>query len=169
MTAIEPTSGEGLDDTLESYSRIGDPDGVFPRILGHVPAYAEAIWDAMAEALFHGNVDHRLKEIMRIQLARTAEDPYFSQLRSPVAMEAGLTEDRIEAGVADFEDDPGFTDAEKWALRYSYLMYRAPEQVDADFYEKGKRHFSEAQIMEMGGLIAVHYGMSVFMRTLVNE
>ena len=45
-------------------------------------------------------------------------------------------------------------------------MYRAPEQVNASFYDEGKQHYSEAQIMEIGGLIAIHYGMAVFMRTL---
>ncbi len=45
-------------------------------------------------------------------------------------------------------------------------MYREPEKVDAAFYDEGKRHFTEAQIMELGGMIAVHYGMQVFMRTL---
>ena len=78
----------------------------------------------------------------------------------------GLTEERIEAGCGDFENDPGFTDAEKWALRYAWLMYREPKKLNAEFYGEGKKHFSEAQIMELGGFIAIHYGMQVFMRTL---
>ncbi|MDH3499796.1 MAG: hypothetical protein OEM97_06710, partial [Acidimicrobiia bacterium] len=96
-------------------------------------------------------------------------DPYFAGIRSGPAITAGLTEDRIEAALGDFENDPQFTDAEKWALRYAYTMYREPELIDAAFYDEGKRHFSEAQIMEIGALIAVHYGMYVFMRTLQND
>lgn len=170
MPAIDPVDRETADamlsDELASFARLGDDDGTFVRILAHVPDYAEALWGAMSEALFEGNVDHRLKEIIRIQLARTAKDPYFSNLRSRPALDAGLTEDDIDAGQEDFEDDPRFTDAEKWALRYAYLMYREPEKVDAAFYDEGKRHFSEAQIMEIGGLVAIHYGMDVFMRTM---
>jgi alkylhydroperoxidase family enzyme len=170
LPAIEPIEDAGeLGPTVESFARLGDDDGLFARILAHVPDYAEAIWGAMAEALFEGNVDHRLKEIVRIQLAATAGDPYFSTLRSRPATEAGLSEERITAALGDFEDDPQFSDAEKWALRYAYLMYREPEKVDAAFYDEGKRHFSEAQIMELGGLIAVHYGMAVFMRTLADR
>jgi alkylhydroperoxidase family enzyme len=45
-------------------------------------------------------------------------------------------------------------------------MYLAPEQVDAAFYAELKRHYSEAQIMELGAFIAFHYGMQAFMRTL---
>ncbi len=157
---------ERLGPAFEFMERLGDADGRFAKILAHVPGYAEAITGAMAEALFEGGVDHRLKEIIRIQLARTARDPYFSALRSQPAITAGLTEEQIEAGREDFEDDPHFTDAEKWALRYAHLMYRDPKKVDAAFYDEGKKHFTEAQIMELGGLIAIHYGMQVFMRTL---
>lgn len=174
MTAIQPVGrneaeARGLGDEMRSLSRLGDPDATFLRILAHVPNYAEALWGAMSEALFEGNVDHGLKEIVRVQVATTAGDPYFSRLRSRPALDTGLTENDIDAGREDFEDHPRFTDAEKWALRYAHLMYRKPEKVDAAFYDEGKQHFSEAQIMELGGLIAIHYGMNVFMRTLQPE
>ena len=45
-------------------------------------------------------------------------------------------------------------------------MYREPGKLNAEFYDEGKRHYSEAQIMELGGFIALHYGLQVFMRTL---
>lgn len=169
MPLIEPldeTPSPELAAVFASFEQLGDDRATFPRILARAPRYAEALWGAMAEALFEGNVDHRLKEMIRIQLARTAEDPYFANLRSKQALAGGLTEDRIDAASGDFEHDPQFSDAEKWALHYAHLMYRHPEQIDAAFYDEGKRHFTEAQIMELGGLIAVHYGMQVFMRTL---
>jgi hypothetical protein len=34
------------------------------------------------------------------------------------------------------------------------------------FTPPAKRHYTEAQIAELGALIAFHYGMQVFMRTL---
>lgn len=164
----EQAEQRALTDTDASFVRLGDDETVFTRILGHAPGYAEAMWGAMAEALFDGGVDHTLKELVRIKLATIAGDPYFSTLRSAPARAAGLTEERIAAGLGDFENDPQFSDSEKWALRYASLMYTEPESVDAGFYEEGKRHFSEAQIMELGGLIATHYGMAVFMSTLTD-
>jgi len=173
MTLIDPVERsqaeeQGLTSRLEAFAVLGDDSSTFIRILARAPGYAEALWDAMAEALFVGNVDHSLKEIIRIQLATTAEDPYFSSLRSKQAIEAGLTEDRITAGSGDFVNDPQFTDAEKWALDYAYRMYRTPETVDAAFYEAGKQLWSEPQIMEIGGLVAIHFGLQTFMRTLAS-
>ncbi|MDH3259499.1 MAG: hypothetical protein OEM84_00855 [Acidimicrobiia bacterium] len=171
MSIIEPIDDElaeerRLTDLLETSGERELNDELFLRILGHVPGYAEAIHDAMYQSHVLGDVDHRLKEIIRIQLARTAGDPYFAGLRSGRATAEGLTEERIDAGSADFEHSPEFSQAEKWALRYAYLMYRRPEELDRSFYDEGKLHYTEAQIMELGGLIALHYGMQVFMRTL---
>jgi len=171
MSVIEPIERDlalqqGLGDFFGSCEKLGVSDELFPRILGHVPGYAEAIYEAMYQSHALGNVDHSIKEIIRIQLARHAQDPYFSALRSKQALAAGLDEERIDAGSGDFENDPQFTAAEKWALRYSHLMYRDPAKIDSAFYEEGKEHFTEAQIMELGGMIALHYGMQVFMRTL---
>ena len=78
----------------------------------------------------------------------------------------GLNEDRIEAGCRDYEDSDLFNEAEKSALRYADQMYLDPSKVDAAFYAELKRHFTEAQIMELGAFIAFHYGMQIFMRSL---
>lgn len=159
----------GLGNLIARSQADGVPGGRFVRLLGQVPGYAEAICDAMRESHVKGHVDHRLKEIVRIQLARSAEDPYFAGLRSTRAVDEGLTEEMIEAGSADFEQDDSFSEGEKWALRYAYLMYRSPERIDQAFYEDGKRFFTEAEIMELGGMIALHYGMQRFMATLPAE
>ena len=171
MPFIEPLSNNlnsqpGFGKLLKRSEEIQVPDELFVRILAHAPGYAKALHDAMHMSHVEGNVSHKLKEIIRIQLSRKAEDTYFSNLRSEKAKEEGLTEDRIEAGCGNFENDSEFTCAEKWALRYAYLMYREPKKVNADFYDEGKKYYSEAQIMELGSFIALHYGMQVFMRTL---
>jgi len=107
-----------------------------------------------------------LKEIIRLQLTRRSGDPYFAQLRSVKAREAGLDEATIKAGCDDYERSKLFTEKEKWALRYADQMYMNAASVDAEFYAGMKQHYTEPQIMELGAFIALHYGMQVFMRTL---
>ena len=155
-----------LQTLLDRCEALGVPDARFTRVLARVPGYAKALLTAMLISHSEGNIDHRLKEIIRVQLARIAGDPYFAKLRSAQARQQGLAEARIEAGAADFEYDAGFTSAEKWALRYAREMYTNPEKVDAAFYAEGKKHYSEAQIMELGAFIAFHYGMQAWARTL---
>lgn len=155
-----------LQALLQRCEELGVPDAAFIHTLARVPAYAKALLTAMLTSHTEGNIDHRLKEIIRVQLARTAGDRYFTALRSSLAREQGLNEARIDAGSGRFEDDASFTDAEKWALRYAREMYTNPENVNAAFYAEGKTHYSEAQIMELGAFIAFHYGMQAWARTL---
>ena len=74
-------------ELIERCERLGVPDSLFPRILARVPDYAKALLRAMLLSHTEGNVDHKLKEIIRVQLARRAGDPYFARLRSAQAHE----------------------------------------------------------------------------------
>jgi alkylhydroperoxidase family enzyme len=171
MPHIEPLRPDEISDPellalIARGEALGVPDALFPRILARAPAYAKALLRALLVSHAEGNVAHRLKETIRVQLARTAGDAYFAGLRSAQAAKEGLDEDTIAAGSGKFQDDPRFTAAEKWALRYAREMYLNPEKVDAAFYDEGRKHYSEAQIMELGAFIAFHYGMQAFSRTL---
>lgn len=171
MPHIEPLDQAQISDPellalMARAEELGVPDALFTRIVARVPSYAKVLLNALIVSHAQGSVDHRLKEIIRIQLARFAGDPYFSALRSKRALAAGLDEATIDAGCGDYDDDPRFTEAEKVALRYADQMYLDPQKVDSAFYDEMKRHYTEAQIMELGGFIAFHYGMQVFMRTL---
>ena len=171
MAIINPVPLDQLDQEkfqtrLELAQELLVPDTLFIQIMAHAPGYGEALFDAMYQSHALGNVDHALKEIIRIRLARLAKDPYFGTLRSKKAIDLGLTEERIEAGCGDFESSDLFSDAEKWALNYAKLMFTEPMKVNAECYDLGKTFYSEPEIMELGALIAFHYGLQMFMRTL---
>lgn len=167
ITPLAPSeiTDEKVKPFLDKAAELGVPDARFVGIMAQAPGQALPVMDAMMESLA-GDVDPKLKEVIRVRLARQAGDPYFAGMRSKKAIEAGLDEDTIEAGCGDFEADDRFTDAEKWALRYAALMYTEPQKVNAAFYEEGKKYYSEAEIMEIGTFIAFHYGLQVWVRTL---
>ena len=171
MPNIQPVPMESITDPelrelVTRCEQLGVPDALLPRILARVPSYAKAMLRALLMSHTEGNIDHRLKEIIRVQLARFAGDPYVSALRSKRALAEGLDEETIAAGSGDYDEDERFTEAEKLALRYADLMYLDPGSLDKAFYDQLKSHYSEAQVMELGAFIAFHYGMQCFMRTL---
>ena len=153
-------------ELMEEALHLGIPGEKFILILARVPSYAKAILKAMIIGFNQGNIDHRIKEVMRVQLARFAGDSYSGQLRSKRAIQEGLEEDLIDSGSNDYEDDERFSEAEKVALRFSDQMYLDPKKVDKYFYDEMKKHYSEAQIMELGGFMVLQYGMQTFIRTL---
>ena len=167
---IPPASAASIQDPelqalIERCAALGVPDTGFTHLIARVPDYAKTLLKAMLLSHTEGNIDHRLKEIIRVQLARTAGDTYFATLRSRRAREQGLNETTIDAG-RSASSATQFSAAEQWALRYAREMYTNPENVDAAFYTEGKRHYSEAQIMELGAFIAFHYGTQAWTRTL---
>lgn len=171
MTRIAPLamseiSDPELRDLIARGEALGVPDALFGRILARAPAQAKPLIKALLMSHAEGNVDHKLKEVIRIQLARFAGDAYFADLRSKRAKEDGLAEARINAGSEDYEDSPLFSEAEKSALRYADQMYLDPHKVDEAMYADLKQHWSEPQIMELGAFIAFHYGMQLWMRSL---
>jgi hypothetical protein len=172
MTHIAPLPREAITDPemLELMAQgeaLGVPDDVFPRLIARAPEQAKPIMRALLMSFTQGNVDHKLKEIIRVLLARFADDKYFASLRSLKARAAGLTEARIDQGCFDYEDaSKGFSEAEKCALRFADLMYLDADQIDKAFYDNMKIYWSEAQIMELGSFMVCHYGMAMFMRSM---
>ena len=163
---VEELRNPELNALVDRCTALGVPDSTFAGILAHAPEYAKALLRALLISHAEGRIDHRLKEVIRVQLARIAGDTYFAGLRSTRARGLGLDEETITAAAGRFDTDPRFTAAEKWALRYARNMYLDPEKVNAAFYAEGKRHYAEAEIMELGAFIAFHYGMQVFMRAM---
>jgi alkylhydroperoxidase family enzyme len=167
ITPVEPDAADAeLASLIARAARAGVPGPLFSGILARSPVHARALLRAMLISHTEGSVDHRLKEMVRIRLARIAGDSYFAALRSSVALGQGLDEATIAAALGDFENDPRFTPAQRVALRYADRMYRSPSEVDDALYAELKKHYSEAQIMELGAFMALHYGMQAFMRTM---
>lgn len=164
MAFIQPVPMDQIEDAelrdlIKRCDELGVPDATFGQILAHKPEQAKTSLNVMLHCHFEGTVDHKLKEIIRIQLARFAEDAYFASLRSRQAMADGLTEEMIEAGCDDYDDSPLFTEAEKCALRFAEQMFLDASKVDAAFYDEMKSHFTEAQVMEIGTFLAIHFGI----------
>ena len=167
MSHIAPLPREAITDPemielIAQSEKLGMPDDLFPRIIVRTPEQAKPLMRALLLSHAQGNVDHRLKEIIRVLLARFANDKY---LRG-VTLAQGSRYARIDAGCYEYESDASFTEAEKWAPRYADQMFLDATKIDAAFYNELKKHYSEPQIMELGAFIAFHYGMQMFMRSI---
>ena len=74
------------------------PGSAFARILAHDPDRAKTTLRVLLMAYTEGDLDLRLKEILRVQLARFVEEPYSASLRSQPAQRAGVTEAELDDG-----------------------------------------------------------------------
>ena len=85
MTIIEPIpldmlNKEKFQTRLDLARELMVPDTLFIQIMAHAPGYGEALFDAMFQSHAIGNVDHSLKEIIRIRLTTISKDSYFAKV-----------------------------------------------------------------------------------------
>ncbi len=163
---LEDIRDPELRDLIVKCEELGVPGPVFPRVVARAPAQAKVVLAQLLEAHTQGNVPHRLKELMRIQLARFVDDPHFASLRSKQAVADGMTEEMIDAATDDYEDSEMFSEAERMALRFSEQLFLDADKVDNIFYDQMREHYSDAQIMEIGAFVATYYAIQLFMKTL---
>ena len=158
----------GLRALIARSEETGIADSRFVRLMAHVPGYAEALHDALDRSADGGHGRSRTERDHPYPARQARGRSLFRVF--PVearAREDGLTEERIEAGCGDFETDDRFTPGREMGapLRLADVP-RSPKKVDKAFYDEGKSHYSEAQIVELGAFIAFHYGMQIFLGTL---
>jgi alkylhydroperoxidase family enzyme len=65
----------------------------------------------------------------------------------------------------NFERSDRFTPEQKTALKYTSMLVWDPEGVDDALWAELRRHFSDAQIVELGSFIAVTYGQQRLIKT----
>ncbi len=70
------------------------------------------------------------------------------------------------AAVVNWRDSPVFSEAERAALEYAERVTRTDQNVDDACFAALKRHYSEAQIVELTAAIAFENFRSKFNPTL---
>ncbi len=137
-------------------------------IMARHPALMDAV-GALVGALYGaGAVDPALKRLIGEATSKAAGCFYCSAHAAKGAKTLGVDAARIEA-VWNFEDSDLFTDAERAAIRVAMKSGMSPnETTDEDFAEL-KRHFSDDEIVEIVGVIAMFGFLNRWNSTLQTE
>ena len=136
-------------ELIASAERTGAPD---PRVVsimtrGKAGRAWVRYWNSL---LYDGVLPHPLKEMCRILISMEHRCGYCSTVRSKVAQEQGLTEDKVRE-LFDFETSDLFDERERAALRYAHRFKASDHGVDSDeAYDDLRNHFNDEEIIELG-------------------
>ena len=114
--------------------------------------------------VFHGGlVPLRIKELVRLRLSTVHGCRFCNQGNRVDAMAAGLTAADIDA-LDDYPASSLGAD-EKAALRLAdqMLLTNPGGELDEELYNELRRHFTDAQILELGVVLGVLAGMAKFL------
>lgn len=144
VAAIQPDNLTDLEQGLTRY-------------FAHCPEQALGLM-GFGGALKRGrSLPERLVELVRLRVA------FFNQCRSCMAIRyADAVADGVTEGLVCSLERPqeaeNLTAAEKAAIRYGELMATDHLAIDDTVYAELRRHFTEAQIVELGMTVAFFVG-----------
>jgi len=143
----------------------GAPDPLCARI--YVRSEAGRNWLRMWSELLNGGIlPIPLKEMVRVLISMKHFCGYCSTVRSNIAIDRGLTEEKLLATM-DFENNSMFDEREKAALRFATLFKNSDDGIDSDnAYDDLKKCFTEEEIIELALLCAQTDGVGKFARSL---
>ena len=159
MARIEPLPPETtpeLKETFETYARyLGyPPNSVLimqhrPKLVKALAQMAQAVWDKDSE------VNLGFKRLVAYMASRTHGCNYSMAHAAEASHRVGMDEAKLEA-VIDYRVSPLFSAAERVALDYAVAAASQPNGVTGELMGKMKQHWTDAQIVEITGVIALN-------------
>lgn len=116
--------------------------------------------DFYAGIFFGGNVPQRYKQLARLELSLLHGCRTCNKQNVPGALQAGITQAQVDA-MDDFESGP-FTEAEKAVIAYAdeVALTNAAGRMSHELYARLRQHFSDADLLELGTVMAIISGMA---------
>lgn len=144
-------------DTLNGLA--GEP--TFVEVFATNPDMLEFVMGPFyAGVFFGGKVEQRYKQLARLKLSLLHGCRTCNKQNVPGALAAGITQQQVDA-IDTFENGP-FTEAEKAVLAYAdeVALTNPGGRMTPALYARLRRHFTEADMLELGVTMAVISGMA---------
>ena len=150
---------------LEESRRYGTPRLESQAVRAHVPAVLRSFAQSWQAVFRDGVLDHSIKELARVYVAKTLECGYCAGQRSHLGAQAGLTEREFD-DLIDFRASTVLGEREKAALLWAEAIAWDAGLADDSVWEKLHAHFTEPELVELGYFIGLTMGQQKFLKTL---
>jgi len=123
----------------------GKRESHFFRAMAHRPEVLRAFVPLYGAVVGAGTVERRIKELVYLTCSYANQCAYCTAAHTASGQKAGITEEELRALQA--EQDHGFSEAERAAIRYARELTRTADAAEsrAEF----KRHFNDEQMVEI--------------------
>ncbi|MGE0218753.1 carboxymuconolactone decarboxylase family protein [Mycolicibacterium sp.] len=164
VNAAEITDPEIL-SLLEDSRTYGTPRLESQSIRARVPAVLKTFAATWQQTFRDGVLDHSVKELARVFIAKSLECGYCAGQRSHLGAAAGLTEREFDE-VIEFRQSTILSDREKAALKWAEAIAWDPGLADDEVWAELHAHFTEPELVELGYFIGLTMGQQKFLKTL---
>jgi len=166
ISYVDPSTvtDEAMLKELDRCRREGTPRPESQAIRAHVPATFWSFANTWRDVFHNGVADHNIKELCRVYVSRSVLCEFCGNQRSMKSAKTGLIEDDYRE-LIDFESSPRYTEKQKAALAYAECITWDLPSTD-DLWTRLRKHFSEAELVEIGYFVAITMGQQRWLRTL---
>jgi uncharacterized peroxidase-related enzyme len=143
-------SAELPPDLAEIYERFADAYGPFRNqvaVFAHVPAAMRHLMSMLMELRAAATLPKRYLEIAIVVVSQLNECHYCIAHHKPFLAVEGLSPEGIER-LLD-RDNPELDDVDRLVVEYAQAAWEAPNRIRDSLFDRLRRHFSEAQIVEL--------------------
>lgn len=154
MTRIAPTRG-GLVARVSAriskrwFGKVPDPLLITAHHPGLLRGYLDFEWELSRAK----KVDTKLKDLAETKAAALAGCEWCLDIATEICRKSGVTEQQI-ADLPRYRESPHFSELERLVLDLATGMTQTPVQVGDDLFAALRRHFDDAQLVELIGAIA---------------
>lgn len=159
MSRVDPMPAANSTDLQETFQTYRNYLGYVPNsvlIMQHRPKLvkalaqmASAVWDKESE------VNLGFKRLVAYMASRTHGCNYSMAHAAEAAHRVGMDDAKLEA-VVEYRTSPLFTEAERAALDFAVAAASQPNRVTDELFDRMKQHWSDAQIVEIAGAVALN-------------
>lgn len=143
----------------------GTPRPESSAVRAHVPACFWFFANSWRDIFRNGILDHAIKELCRLYVSRSVQCEYCGNQRSMEVTKSGaMIEDQVK-DLINFESSPKYNERQKAALSYAEAITWHLSSDD-EFWERLYKHFSEAELVELGCMIGLTLGQQSWLRLL---
>jgi AhpD family alkylhydroperoxidase len=94
------------------------------------------------------------REVARMRIAQLNGCVACSDFRADSVQAAGIPDEHYER-VADWASYPGYTDRQRLTIEYAELFATDHSRLDDSFFERLRRHFTDAEILDLSLCVGV--------------
>jgi alkylhydroperoxidase family enzyme len=133
----------------------------FVEVFANAPDMLDFVMNQFyARIFFGGKVEQKYKQLVRLRLSLIHGCRTCNKQNVPGSLEAGVSQAQVDQ-IEDADNGP-FTDAEKAVIKFAEQMALTNHEgkLDDALYADLHAHFSDAQICELGTVMAVIGGFA---------
>ncbi len=159
MSRVKPLDPKDIPDLMDVFDPVIERMGFIPNsqlVMAYKPDMLRAFIN-LGRAVYsqdEGSIPFALKNLIGNMASKSAGCMYCVAHTASNAGRSGVDDDKIAAMWA-FETSDLFSDAERAALRFAQAAAQVPNMTTEEDFAELRKHFTEFQIVEIMGVIAM--------------